>query len=451
MQARRTVFSRLFSVADRLQDRPMSPGTWLCGLFSLIIVRNVLESFSGRIPLPEEGTHFLHYPFALVVALLALVLLLAAFSGLPVVKPTRLILYPWSLILLPPLIDLLLPGAHAKIIGYVPATQKPGWVFLAFFNPWAKGKLITAGVRIEYFIGCLLAAVYIYHYSRSWLRTVSGFLCIYVVAVALAMKPGLYLALFDALGVEATPRLVFLSDGSVVRHLSNRYSYSLALIDVFNLTVLLAIWLRVYSRGLWTSCWREARLHEPLAAAVGIWAGARAFYPEQTLRQVFSHPLDVFAALALVLAPLLLVMAARHLGSSETRGLGAVELLLGLSAALCVHYAAFAVATALLGALLLVEHGPFRAGRLPVVGAVGRAAALVFAGLLGLSLLHRMDLPHVVSPAMLGVVLILGTASHLPLKWPVLRWLFLALAGGVFFCSQVISPGDGTRIPRPGI
>jgi Flp pilus assembly protein TadD len=430
------VFRKLFGVADRLQDKPVGFGVWVCGLLSLIAVRNILESFSGGIPLPEQGTHFLHYPFALIVALLALVLLLALFANLPVVKPTRLILYPWTLILLPPVLDLIIPGKQGSIIGYVPASQRPWWVLTAFFNPWAEGKLITAGVRIEYFVGCLLAAIYIRHYSRSWVRALVGFLCIYTVAVALAMKPGLYLAVFGALGVTPSSRWVFISHGSVVRHMANRYSYSLALIDVFNLAVLLAIWLRAYSRRLWNACWKEARVWEPLAAVVGFWAGARAFFPGQTLRQAFTHPLDILAAAAVVLSSLLLVMAARHLGASGTRPLAVVELLLGLSAALCVNYACLAMATALLGVLLLVEYGPFLARDIPLIGAVGSGAGLVFAGLMGFCVLHGMNAPLTLKPGLLGVVLILGALSHTAGKWPALRWFLGAVALAALFWSS---------------
>ncbi len=427
---------KLFAVADHLQDRPLGFGVWLCGLLSLIAVRNVLESFSGRIPLPEVGTHFLHYPFALIVALLALVLLLAALSRMPVVKPTRLILYPWALILLPPLLDLALPGSEAKIIGYVPATQQPGWVFLAFFNPWAKGKLITPGVRIEYFLGCMLAAAYIYHYSRSWLRTILGFLCIYVVAVALAMKPGLYIALFRTLGVESSTQKIFIVHGSVVRHLSNRYSYSLALLDVFNLAVLLTVWLRAYSRSSWIACWKAARLQEPLAAAVGISAASRAFYHQNTLRQAFTHPLDLLAAAALVLSALLLTMGARHLRSHELKGIALVEILLGFAASLCVHYAAFALATVLLGIQVLTELRPFETRRIPVLGAVANAAALVVAGLLGLSLWYGMSLPKLVSAPALGLVLSLAALSGISGKWAAPRWFLLIAAFAVFFWSS---------------
>ncbi len=429
------MLGRLFALAERLQEKPISLGAWLGGLLSLIAVRNVLESFSGGIPLPELGTHFLHYPFALIVALLALVLLLSAFSRMPVVKPTRLILYPWTLILLPPLLDLAIPGSETKIIGYVPATQEPGWVLLSFFNPWARGRIITPGVRIEYFLGCMLAGAYIYHFGRSWLRALLGFVCIYLVAVALAMKPGLYLWLFRTMGMEAGSRKLFIAHGSVIRHVSNRYSYSLALLDVFNLLVLLAVWLRAHSRRLWSACWKELRLHEPLAAAVGIWAGARAFYHQNTLRQVFTHPLDVLAAAALVLTALLLTMGARHLRSQELRGLASVEILLGFAAALSVHYAAFTIATMLFGLLILMEHGPFQARRTPAVGAVARGAALVASSLLGLSLLHRMDVPHLVSPAAMGMTLLLASLSYASTRWPALRSFLVIAALTVFFWS----------------
>jgi Flp pilus assembly protein TadD len=429
------MFSRLFVWADKLQDRPVSLGTWLCGLFSLIAVRNVLESFSGGIPLPELGTYVLHYPFALIVALIALALLLGVFARIPVVKPTRLILYPWVLILLPPLLDLILPGSEAKVIGYVPATQRPGWVFAAFFNPWARGRLITPGVRIEYFLGCVLAAGYIYHYSRSLTRAALGFFCIYIVAVALAMKPGLYLELFRWLGIESNTRKTFILHGSIVRHFSNRYSYSLALIDVFNLAALLTLWLRAYSRSLWVACWRVAPLQEPLAVAVGIAAGAHAFYHRNTFRQAFTRPLDLLAAMALVLGTFLIMMSVRHFRVRELRGLGLVEMLLGFAASLCVHYAAFVVATVLCAIQVLTELRPFEARRIPLLGAVLKGSGLVAGGLLGLTLWYGMDVPHLVSTPALGLVLLVATLSGVSTRWVALRWFLLLAALTTFFWS----------------
>lgn len=123
-----------------------------------VILRNLLEAATLGI-LFEAPAFFLHFPIAYVFPMLGLVSLLHLASGFPLRKLLKIMTIAWTLTLLPPIIDFL--AGETGDIGYFPLHRGNAvWFLTNFFNPAVALPGTTTGIRIEAFIGCVLAGVF---------------------------------------------------------------------------------------------------------------------------------------------------------------------------------------------------------------------------------------------------------------------------------------------------
>ncbi len=123
-----------------------------------VIVRNLLEAASLGI-LFEAPAFILHFPVAYLFPMLGLVALLHMFSGYHLGNLLRIMILAWTLTLLPPLLDFV--TGETGDIGYFPLHRENAvWFLSNFFNPAATLPGTTAGIRVEAFLGCVLAGVF---------------------------------------------------------------------------------------------------------------------------------------------------------------------------------------------------------------------------------------------------------------------------------------------------
>ncbi len=150
---------------DRIGAIQASP-VQLCALFAAtFITRNLLEA-AALGSLFAAPAFFLHFPIAYVFPMTGLAGLLHLFSGYPLGRLLKVMVFAWTLTLLPPLLDLLLGTTSA--IGYFPLDKSNAAHFLLnFFNPSVDLPGTTAGIRIEAAIGCVLAGVFTASVCRS--------------------------------------------------------------------------------------------------------------------------------------------------------------------------------------------------------------------------------------------------------------------------------------------
>jgi tetratricopeptide (TPR) repeat protein len=170
-------------------------------VFAVIVVgRHLLEILTGQNPVYFPLQFFVHYPLAYVAPLLALVLLLSLFSGVAIIRVTRLMVYAWALTLLPPLVDLL-AGRSGEAIGYLRLRyQPPLEVFLRFFDPTAQFGGTTIGIRVETAAACLLGGLYVWLRRRgaarrrgsTLLRSAGAAAGVYVTALGFFTLPRLF-------------------------------------------------------------------------------------------------------------------------------------------------------------------------------------------------------------------------------------------------------------------
>lgn len=339
---------------ERLEETKLPPFTWLLIFLSIVVLRNVLESFSGDRIVFDFPSFFIHFPLAYVAPLFTLAILLSVLARVRVERVTRFMLFAWMLTLLPPAIDLLLGRGGVKVIGYLPL--EPGGflpVLFSFFNPGVTLVGTTPGIRLEALLAALLAAGYVFLRSRSLLRTLVTPIAIFLASFCFFTLPYIFINLANLFNPElGSVTSLYWRSGLIVRHLLGRVSYSVALLDTLLILPILSGWFYLYSRERFIG---ELKLTPWLPSAwwvsmvgLGLIVGWRLFPSQASL-----HPFDILSGLALALAVFFAHQFCTRLpiSSERSRLLPLVYLSFALLLSGCVNY------TPLVFTLLFVAFG----------------------------------------------------------------------------------------------
>ncbi|MBN1435396.1 hypothetical protein JW921_11605, partial [Candidatus Fermentibacterales bacterium] len=294
-------------IIDWIADLPVSTAQMVALFCFTVIARNLLEGFSTGIMF-HWSAFALHFPIAYVFPMLSLVALMHLLSGYSLRRLLKLMVFAWTLTLLPPLIDFAL-SRQTTPIGYFPLDPANlGHFLLNFFNPAVSLPGTTAGIRIEAALGCLLAGLFVGVVSRrrALLRGVVTTLAFCLVFMVFFVWPYLVYALLSG-GFQYTSNVQdFLQDRLVSHsHALGGVHFTVFLIDSIPVT-LLGIWmtLSLYGRGLregLRSGMRQSAAWLPVVlagAVVGFRAGS------QLLMTFADHVSVVGATLAAVLLAL---------------------------------------------------------------------------------------------------------------------------------------------------
>ena len=312
---------------------PITVGRWLLMLAAIIVLRHFLEQLSGQQKTLYFLSYFLHYPLAYVAPLLALSVVLAAFARERVERVTKLMLFAWLLTLLPPLIDIAMSraGESPELIGYLIPQSGTLWgAFLNLLNPaYQQFEGATAGIRIEAALGCLLGAFYVHLKTGSLGRTVLAFFGVYVTMFFFFTLPVMVVVVSRFLGsdIENVYQLFF-ARASVHRAFANATPFALsdlsnALIDLFVIAPLLAVWYRMYDREKFVVLRRAAdpvtMVFHVLTTFVGVFLGARLLMGASGLASV-AHPFDAICVVGLLAASFFTALTASALRELHREG-----------------------------------------------------------------------------------------------------------------------------------
>ncbi len=156
----------VLGLIDRGASLKASPAQLVSLFAATVIIRNLLETASLGI-IFEAPAFIFHFPSAYYFPMLGLVAMLHLFSGYNLGKLLKIMILAWTLTLLPPLIDFVI-GSENTNIGYFPLQRENAlWFLVNFFNPAVTLPGTTAGIRVEAFIGCVLAGVFSWSTARN--------------------------------------------------------------------------------------------------------------------------------------------------------------------------------------------------------------------------------------------------------------------------------------------
>ncbi len=400
---------RVLRASEAVESRPISLGRWLLILGAIIVLRHFLEQLSGQQKTLYFLSYFIHYPLAYVAPLIALSVVLATFARERIERVTKLMLFAWLLTLLPPLIDILLSrtGEGPELIGYlIPQSGTLTGAFLNLFNPaYQQFQGATAGIRFEAALGCLLGAFYVHLKTRSIGRAVLSFFAIYVTMFFFFTLPVITVELSRLLGgdIENIYQLFF-ARASVHRGFANATPFAVsdlsnAMIDLFVLAPLLAIWHRMYAPG---GSIPVRKVFDPVTAAFHVLTtSAGVFLAGQLLMRAggfapIAHPFDVISILGLLAASFFTALTASALrelhrkstppsesGGSTTATLGVFSCVFALLFALSVSYVAMTYVLSMMAVYYFYYARPLRLVRFTPLAGLAIGAVTLFSVTLG--------------------------------------------------------------------
>ncbi|MBN2566355.1 MAG: tetratricopeptide repeat protein [Candidatus Eisenbacteria bacterium] len=330
--------TRILRAAETVEAMPITLGRWLLILGAIIVLRHFLEQLSGQQKTLYFLSYFLHYPLAYVAPLIALSMVLSAFSRERVERVTKLMLFAWLLTLLPPLIDLLLARTteSPELIGYlIPRSGTLTGAFLNLLNPgYQQFQGATAGIRIEAGLGCLLGAFYVHLKTRSIARSVCAFVAIYVTMFFFFTLPVIVLALSRLLGGDVhNVYQLFFARASIHRAFANATPFALsdmsnALVDLLVIAPLLIIWYRMYDSARFGVLrrlfdWPTVAFHV-LSTLAGLVLGAVLLMGSRGIPAIV-HPFDAISIVGILASSLFVAVTASALRELNEPGGGAAD------------------------------------------------------------------------------------------------------------------------------
>ena len=405
---------RVTRLVERVEDLSVNPFQWVLIFFSIVIVRNFLDQFGPQKAVFNFPSFFLHFPLANLALALVLSILLALLARQKIEKVTTLMLFAWFLTVIPPLFHLFAGKGGGGQIAPI-RVDEGGWlhVLLSFFNPAVKLTVATAGVRIEAFLACVLSCIYVFLKTRKSGRTILTLFAVYLSFVLFFTLPHVFVTILSFL----TPRFsdvgsVYFESGLFLKSHIDRFTYSIALLELFLLVILLVCWIGLFSKEILISVVKRLVRFEPVhySLAVFFGAGLALISVKSGATTASFHPYDVLAGAALIFS----VLCAWWVGSgmrnlpseSPNRYLVGIMFTLALLFAGLVSYSALVFVLVFLGFLHLYYTTPLMLHRYFPASTILIALATLSCMMLGFSGLVGVLVPAVFPRPVLFAVLV---------------------------------------------
>jgi tetratricopeptide (TPR) repeat protein len=398
-----TFSARLTGTIKRIEELRITSFQWLLFFLAIVVARNFLEQFGPEKEVFNFPSFFIHFPFAYIAPVLALSIILSLLARERIERVTKLMLFAWFLTLIPPIIDLVIGRGAGSRIAYLYVDRGSILdVLVRFFNPAVHLEGTTPGIRVEAFIGCILACGYVWLKSKSFRRTIATLLVTYLTFILFFTLPYTFatvVSLFSPRVSGVGP--LYFDAGVFLKGHVDRVACSIAAFDLVLITLLLLVWTRLHSREIFNWLFRRLRrftpIHLGLALLFGILLALKAL-PGETL-PASLHINDVIVVVSLLVSVTSMYWVSS--ASGVWRRWGGVQrfttfaiLAIGIFFSGLVGYPALVFSLSLLAFLLLYYAKPIDLSRYFPVGATLIALATLSCMLMGFSTVAGRMVPR---------------------------------------------------------
>ena len=449
------------NLANRAETMQVGVGAW-CALFvSIVLVRDLVEGFSGNLPLVHPVDFFLHYPLAFINPLLVLAMLLAIGSGERVERVTRIMLVAWLLVLIPPVVDMVLgvfgAAPERPHIGFTPIFRGEYLDrFIHFLDPTRQFQGTTAGIRVECFVEVVLAAAYVLmkRGPGGWLRAVGTVIAVYSVSLIFFSWPfHLYNLTTPAEFASMEGMRGFMVEqGLVARTPMDRFSYGSGAMHGLLLAVVTVSWFWIHAGGRALRVFREFGRHAALGGSLVVAGLALGLGRFVSASGTAFEPtvLDMVFACAAVIAGAAVGFLVGLLGSpdpemtpEERRGAVVAAVAVAVVNSQMVSYAVFTTTMVAMAISVLRTIRPFAVDRIAGAGALLRGLQAQVYVLIGFSVIARGEVLQALPAKFVGAALVTAALGGVALqRGPVGR--FVSEAGGTW--GAFFGTGGGRRM-----
>ena len=241
-------FERGISLMEDLEEHEGSFRLFLLMFLCVVTLRNLIESFTSSGYIEQFGTYTLHYPLAFVIAFLLLSILLALCSGEPISRVSKLMFFLWFLILLPPVVDLIriVAGEGTReVVGWLNFEADGFWpTYINLYNPSVELEGATTGIRIQSFLSCILATVYVVIKSKNFVRAVITPIVISFFSFCFFSLPALFVAVSSMITPEVVDaQSMVLYEGNLIWNFSQQAATGMAIYQLILAVILFFLWL----------------------------------------------------------------------------------------------------------------------------------------------------------------------------------------------------------------
>ena len=188
--------TRISDILKRLEERHVPLIQLIIFWIAVVFLRTYLEVVVGVGKMPSLVALTIHYPMFYLSLLLSLALVLKIFSGEKLEKIIRVLVPAYSIILLPPIIDIILFGPGQFWPKYLffsetyPGQIIKAFLFYLFKGPWEQG--ITVGMRVEIIIGVAGTGWYVWHKTGKLWKALLASASAYVLVFCYISQPIFY-------------------------------------------------------------------------------------------------------------------------------------------------------------------------------------------------------------------------------------------------------------------
>lgn len=288
--SRQSVWKRSVETIERLitkvESSPITVTAWILSFMTLAGVRLFLESFSGNQKTLFEFLAFaIHGPLFWLALLFSSVIILHVATKKPIAALLRIALFGWTVILIPPIVDLIYSrGSGEQIVLYLfNAPMDLAIRYLTFFGPGLE-RGATLGIRVMVAVAIAGIGFYVWIATRKPWRSIVAAWVTYTVAFLFGSLPSVLTALrlWPSVITAQVVQQTYLTPDTiwgkyyalVIDFFDRQMAASWLVACVVLLLGLLYLWKRDAWRS-WLHSWRPLRVILLIAAIfIGVWYGA---------------------------------------------------------------------------------------------------------------------------------------------------------------------------------
>ena len=193
-----SILKKIQKVFTDLEDSSTPLSLVLATFLAIITLRNIFEGYATSIGIAPYS--FVHFSLFYIALALSIITLFYLTTKEQVTKLIRVILPSFTILLLPPLIDLIVSKGNRYQMSYLLPEFHENILFryFTFYSEFNSGKIktmgigpagITPGIRIEIALALIASSFYMLFKTRSKIRTFIGIVTLYSIIFTFCAFP----------------------------------------------------------------------------------------------------------------------------------------------------------------------------------------------------------------------------------------------------------------------
>ena len=255
-------------IVKKLENRDTSLGLLFAMFISVVFLRTFLEVVLGVGKMTTVIALALHYPMFYLSLLITLASILRIFSGERMEKIIRVLIPAYSIIVLPPIVDLIfwgIGGFRPKYLFFSGGDLKNIFsMFITFFGHSSLRTGITLGMRIEIALGLLGIGWYVRQKSGRWWRSILAVIIAYVLIFCYVSQP-----IFHRFARRLALYLGFVRQGEL------GWTQFWMLVITFQFPILMYLWNKKKFTGIFGNLRPFRTVHFEAMFLLGFYLGVR--------------------------------------------------------------------------------------------------------------------------------------------------------------------------------